>query len=173
MTIRKKLNLRSKYSMPEVAAKVGLPVDYMDLPAKHKGFIDPMAQPRFIAVNRGLPSFEQTYVIARHLAFRAQQLRMNSLIFNKPWKWRVLDAAPPALRERLLLLDEMNRAHWSMTFFSSGDDFRSFTKQHFREFVVITFADNIVGYHLTRLRTKFWVANLIRRVATFFRRTGS
>lgn len=164
VALRKKLNLRPKYLMPEIAAKVGLPVDYLDLPAKFGGFIDPEEEPRYIAVNQALPAFEQDLIIARHMAFRAQQLRVNSLAIDKPWKWEMLEIAPPDLKEKLLYLDEEYRAHWSMILFSSGDNFRAFMRQYSKRFFLVSFADNIVAFHLTKLRVRLWFIKTCRKV---------
>jgi hypothetical protein len=160
VAIRKKLNLRPKSTMAEVARRSGLPVeDLKNMPANFAGFLDWHPDPRFIAVNRDLPAHERAWFIARQLAWRAQQQRDNSLALDRPWKWQMFDAAPAGLKEKISQMDVEYRAHWLMLFWSTGDEFRAYVRMNLQKALwTIPATDNIVRYHLSKLRVKLWLA---------------
>ena len=166
VALRTKWGIKNQYSIAEIAHKSGLPVEYLKhRPANYQGYIDWSADPRFIAVNPDLPAHEQALFIARQLAFRAHQQRCNSLALNRPWKWEMLDTAPEKLKQKICQLDIEYRAHWLMLFFTTGDEFRAFIRADPKRFWSHTFTDNIIGYHLSMLRAKLWLAKLCRKIA--------
>jgi hypothetical protein len=166
VALRKKWGIKNKYTITDIAQKSGLPVEYLkNMPANFAGFMDWHPDPRFIAVNRELPAHEQAWFIARQLAWRAHQQRYNSLALDRPWKWEMLDAAPEKLKQKISHMDIEDRAHWLMLFFATGDEFRAFIRADPKRFWSHTFTDNIVRYHLSKLRVKLWFTRLRRKIA--------
>lgn len=166
VAIRKKLNLKPKFTMAEVAHRSGFPVEYLkNIPTTFEGFLDWHDDPRFIVVNRDLPAHDQAFFIARQLAVLAHEQRRNSLVLNRPWKWEMLDAAPEQLKNKICQLDVESRAHWFMLFWATGDEFRAFIKADTKRLWANSFNSNIVGYHLSKLRVKLWLAKIYRKIA--------
>jgi hypothetical protein len=167
VAIRVKLNLKPQYTLPEIAQKGGMPVEYLEnVPANYEGFMDWNDEPRFIAVNRDLPAHDRALFIARQLALRAQQRRFNSLVLDRPWKWEMFDAAPAKLKSKISQLDIEYRAHWLMLFWSTGDEFRAFIRAKPTRIWSQTFNDSIVSYHLSMLRAKLWIGKFCHKIAT-------
>jgi hypothetical protein len=165
VALRKKWGIKNRYSMAEVAHKSGLPVEYLkNAPRNYEGFLDWSNDPRFIAVNRELPAHEQAWFIARQLASRAHEQRYNSIALNRPWKWEMLDVAPEKLKQKIIHLDIEDRAHWLMLFWSTGDEFRAFIKADTKRIWTHSFNSNIVGYQLSKLRVKLWLAQTFRKI---------
>jgi hypothetical protein len=166
VAFRVKLNLRPRFTMAEIAQNVGLTVQNLEnQPADFEGFVDWCDKPRFIAVNRNLLAHKKAWFIARQIAFCAQQRRCNSVSLDRPWKWAMLDNANQKLRNKILLLDEENRAHFFMVFCSTGDEFRAYVREDPKKvFWTIPFADIIVSYHLSKLWVKNWFNNLYRKL---------
>ena len=166
VALRKKWGIENRYSMAEIAQKSGLLVEYLkNAPRNFTGFLDWHDEPRFIAVNPELPPHEQVLFIARQLALRAHQRRYNSMVLDRPWKWKMLDAAPEPLRNKICQLDVEYRAHWLMLFFASGDEFRAFTRANPKRFWAQLFTSDIVGWHLGLLRVKICFGNVLRALA--------
>ena len=166
VALRKKWGIKNKYTITEIAQKVGLPVeDLKNRPANFAGYLDWHPEPRFIAVNRDLPAHEQALFIARQIAVWAQQQRYNSVVLNRPWKWQMFDAAPAGLKEKISQMDIEYRAHWLMLFWSTGDEFRAFIRADPKRFWSHTLTDNIVRYHLSKLRVKLWFSKFCRKIA--------
>ena len=65
-----------------LAASFGLTIEYLDLPAKVCGYLDPHDEPRYIAVNRSLPRSEEVFTIAHEIAHH--EMRLISILRNKP-----------------------------------------------------------------------------------------
>jgi len=84
------------------------------MPVKYHGHLDPHDEPRFIAVNRDLPHWEQDLVIAREIARYAQDRRCNSPLLDRPWKWEMLAIAPDETKQIICKLDIDSRANWLM-----------------------------------------------------------
>lgn len=168
VALRKKYGIKNKYTIPEIAQKSGLPVEYLkNMPANFAGYLDWHPDPRFIAVNPVLPTHEQDWFIARQLAWRAQQQRYNSLALDRPWKWETLDAAPANLKEKISQMDVEYRAYWLMLFFATGDEFRAFIRADPKRFWSHTFTDNIVRYHLSKLRLQTWIFKFFYALALY------
>ncbi len=164
VAIRKKLNWKPKYSVADVAKLIGLPVVYPEhRPANFKGFLL-LGEFPAIAVNADLPAHEQAFTIAQHIAFYQQQTRCNSLALDQPWKWEMLDAAPPELHEKLSQLDEIFRAHLIMLNHASGDEFRAHLKADYKRLFGGSEAVNIVWFHLFKLRIKIGFIKFCRKV---------
>ena len=166
VALRKKYGIKNKYTIADIAQKSGLLVLYLkNKPANFPGYLDWHPEPRFIAVNQDLPAHEQAWFIARQIAAWAQQQRYNSLTLNRPWKWEMLEAAPEKLKQKICELDIECRAHFLMLFFATGDEFRAFTRADPKRFWSNLLTDITVGYHLSRLRAKFWFSKLRRKIA--------
>jgi hypothetical protein len=166
VALRKKYGIKNPYSMTEIAQQAGLPVKHLEnAPSNYEGYMDWHDEPRFIAVNRALPAHERALFIARQLALRVHQRRFNSLAFNRPWKWVMLDAAPEKLKQEISQLDIEHRAHCLMLFFATGDEFRAFIKADPKRIWFHAFTDNIVGYHLSKLRIRLWFSKFCRKIA--------
>jgi hypothetical protein len=167
VALRKIWGIKNKCTITDIAQKSGLPVEYLEgRPANFAGYLDRNPNPRFIAVNGDLPAHEQAWVIAQQIAVWAQQQGFNSLALNRPWKWEMLAAAPAKLKQKIGQMDMEYRAHWLMLFFATGDEFRAFIKSNPKRFWAHTFTDNIIGYHLSKLRVKLWLAKFRRKIAT-------
>jgi hypothetical protein len=165
VSVRRKFNVKPKYTLPEIAQKAGMPVEYLEnVPATYEGFLDWHAEPRFIAVNRDLPAHDQAFFVARQLALRAQQQRFDSMVLNRAWKWKIFDAAPAKLKTKISQLDIEFRAHWLMLFWSTGDEFRAFIRADPKRFLGGSFNINVVAYHLSVLRIKLWFTKTYRKV---------
>jgi hypothetical protein len=166
VVLRKKWGIKNQYTIQDIAQKSGLPVQFLkNRPANFEGYMDWNPTPRFIAVNGDLPAHQQAWFIARQLAVWAQEQRFDSLALNRPWKWQILDAAPEQLRSAICRMDVAYRAHWLMLFWAAGDDFRAFIKANPKRFWSHLFTDNIVRYHLSKLRVKLWFAKSFRKIA--------
>jgi len=165
VALRKKWGIKHRYSIQDIAEKSGLPVQFLkNRPADFAGYMDWNPTPRFIAVNGDLPAHEQAWFIARQLAVWAQEERFDSLALDRPWKWQVLDAAPEQIRNEICRMDVDYRANWLMLFWATGDEFRAFIRANPKRFWSQFFTDNIVRYHLSKLRVKFWLANSFRKI---------
>jgi hypothetical protein len=166
VALRKKYGIKNKYTIPDIAQRAGLPLEYLkNMPTTFEGFLDWHPDPRFIAVNRELPGHEQAWFIARQLAWRAHQQRYDSLALDRSWKWEMFDAAPSGLKEKISQMDIEDRAHCFMLFFATGDKFRAFIKADPKRFWAHAFTDNIVRYHLSMLRIKLWFSKSWRKIA--------
>lgn len=158
VALRKKLNIRPKFTMPEVVHKSGLQVVYFDgVSPAFAGFLDPHDYPRYIAVNRNVPPEDQVFAVARELGYCAQDRRQNSLALDRPWKWRLFDDAPEEIQQKISELDAECRAQLFMMAFATGDQFRAFVKKYPKKYFWMSFHPNIVGFHLFVLRIRTWI----------------
>ena len=152
--LRTALNLKPCFTLPEMAQRSGLAVEHLDLPPGLDGWLDPGDTPRFISINRNLAPDAQVYVIARSLAFRAQQQGYNSLVLNRPWKWQTLAEANEEIRDIVCQLDLESRAELFMLHFATGDEFRAYVKRRRAKLLRVIFADNIVLFYLVKSRVQ-------------------
>ena len=58
-------------------------------------------------------------------------------------------------------LDVKYRAHLLMLSCTTGSEFRAFIKRHRKQFFVTMFADNVVLYHLLKLRIRAWILSFL------------
>jgi hypothetical protein len=128
---RENLRKAPATSVVDIASRNNLAIEYADWINARKGAsLDWNDPPRFIAVCPILPPPEENYFIARELGRYQQVCRMNSFIMNSPKKWKLLDAAPSQIRERLYELDLEMRAHLLMIFFVKPGHYSNFLKRN-------------------------------------------
>jgi hypothetical protein len=164
VAIRKKLNLKPKYSVVEVANQLGFTIVYPEFkPAGFTAFPLWNDSPA-IAVNSDLAAHEQALAIAAQLAYITQRLQCNSMVLDQPWKWEMLDAAPNDLRERICELDEKSRAHLIMLNHASGDEFRAYIKDDYRRLYRGSFYSNRVAFQLKKLQIKIVFVKFCRKL---------
>jgi len=162
LALRAKLNLRPQLTMFQAAQNAGLPVEYQaPVSTTFDGYLDTHAEPRFIAVNLNLPPEDQILTIARELGFCAQRYRRNSLVLDRPWKWRLLETAPEEIREKISLLDAHHRAHWFMMAFATGDQYRAYYRKHRESVFAGIFADTTVIFQFWKLRIQTWIYKIL------------
>lgn len=157
-TLREKLKLRPQFTMFQAAQNAGVPVEYLaKVSTTFEGYLDTYDEPRFIAVNPNLPPEDQVFTVARELGYCAQRRRCNSLVLDRPWKWRLFESAPEEIRERISMLDAHHRAHWFMLAFATGDQYRAYYRKHRGSVFAGIFADTIVHFQLWKLRVQTWI----------------
>jgi hypothetical protein len=151
-----------------VVANVPLAIELSDdLPAKCDARLDPDDNPRYIKVNRNLPQYMQVFGIGRECGFLLQQRGYNSLVLNRPWKWKLLAAAPDEIRQKLFHLDAEGRASWFMIFNAKRDHFRAFRKNQPKKFFRMMFAEMIFTFHLSKLRLQTWIFKFFYALALY------
>ncbi len=69
------MNQRPIRTIFDLAGYYGLTVEFIDLPAKNAGYLDPDDEPRYIALNRNLPHCEQVFTAAHELCHCISQHR--------------------------------------------------------------------------------------------------
>ena len=151
-------------TLVDVAAHNGFAVESSSaLPDQFDGFQDSNDTPRFIIVNQTLPAGEQAFFIARELGYRWQQQRVRSFVFDKPWKWEVLNHASDEECEKICRLDAELRGYWLLLICASGRELRDFVKRNPKRWLKLAFADHIAAFHFQKIRARiFW--GRLRRV---------
>jgi hypothetical protein len=145
---------------------VGLPVKYPEYrPAAIVGYLYSRKEPYFIAVNRDFPADQQAWFIAQQIAFHNQRKGFDSLCLNSRWKWEMLAVAPDELKRKICKLDEESRADFIMLNHATGDEFRSYMKNHLGRLFWMLFTDNYIAFQLSKLRIKVWFADFFRKIA--------
>lgn len=163
--LRVKLNIRPRFTMVQFAQNAGLAVvELKNKPTNFAGYLDWHNDPCFIAINRDLQAYQQTWFIALQIAVCAHQRRCNSIVMNKPWKWNALDAAPQWIQDKIRAMDIEYRAYCFMLLFSNGDDYRAFVRHNSWMVFKLTFMDNVIAYELTKLRVKLWLDRVVRKL---------
>src|SRR5882724_6534872 len=100
--------LRKYYSLTpvDIAKNHGLAIEYTpDLPVRVDGFLFRHQTPRFIAVNSGLHSVDQSFAICREVSRVRQERRLNSMVLNSAKRWKLLDEATAEVKKRICELD--------------------------------------------------------------------
>jgi hypothetical protein len=69
------MNQRPIRTIFDLVGYYGLTVEFLDLPAKNAGYLDPDDEPRYIALNRNLPHCEQVFTAAHELCHCISQHR--------------------------------------------------------------------------------------------------
>lgn len=150
-----------------VAAQNGLTVEYSNgLPSQLDGFLDPYDTPRYIVVNQNLSAGEQAFVIAREIGYRWQQQRVRSFVFDKLWKWEVLNHASDAELKKIYQLDAELRGNWIMLGYATRDEFCDFIKQNPKRWLKLLLNDNLAAFHLQKIRVRIF-RDRLRRVFAF------
>jgi len=94
-----------------IVAGVPLAIEFTDgLPDKCDARLEQRDDPRAISVNRNLPQYQQVFGIGRECGFLLQQRGYNSLALDRPWKWKLLAAAPDGDRQKLCHLAQVQLA---------------------------------------------------------------
>lgn len=123
--------------------------------------------PRAISVNRNLPQYQQVFGIGRECGFLLQQRGYNSLALDRPWKWKLLAAAPDGDRQKLCHLDAEGRAFLFVCFYAKRDDFLAFAKSQPKKFFRLMFSNVIFIVHLSRLRLQTWIFKFFYALALY------
>jgi hypothetical protein len=125
--------LRKFYSVTpvDIAKNHGLAIEYTpDLPTRVDGFLFRHDTPRFIAINSGLHSAEQSYAICREVSRLRQEQRLNSMVLNSAKRWKLLDTAPDAPRKYIYQLDLEHRALMMLGFWGKPSEYFSYHKRN-------------------------------------------